>query len=204
MKNYTLLPCVFLFLIIISFSNCKKKVKGCKDSTATNYNSKATEDDGSCTYAPKNVGDSYAGGIVFYVDGTGQHGMVAAPSDQGNSRTWMVSTILATGATGTSVGSGQSNTTAIVNTYGAGTYAAQICNDLVLNGYSDWFLPSRDELLLMYTNLHAKGKGNFAFAMYWCSTEVNDNDALAIDFNSGTASQVNKINSKSVRAARSF
>lgn len=174
------------------------------DPLSTNFNGKATEDDGSCTYAAKKIGESVGGGIVFYVDATGQHGLVAATSDQANAITWLNSTVSATGATFTQVGKGAFNTGAIVNVYGAGSYAAQKCDDLSSGGYSDWFLPSKDELNLMYTNLFLKSIGNFAFARYWSSTEINDNDAICIEFNSGAISQQNKISAFSVRAARAF
>ena len=195
---------LFLSVSFVTFSSCNKKVKGCMDPASTNFNSKATEDDGSCTYAPKTLGQSFGGGFVFYVDATGQHGLVAAPVDQGNSRGWHNSIIIATGATGSAVGTGQSNTTAIVNTQGAGPYAAKICDDLVSGGFSDWFLPSKDELNLMYTNLHLKSIGNTAFARSWSSTEINTDDAMSLEFNSGTWTQVNKITTISVRAARKF
>ncbi len=204
-KLKVILVATLLFATLFTLKSCKKKaVKGCMDKTATNYNANATEDDGSCTYAAKTVGQSYGGGIVFYVDATGQHGLIAATADQGNSRLWLNTLVIATGATGTAIGTGQSNTNAIVAIHGAGNYAAKVCDDLVSGGFSDWFLPSKDELNLMYTNLFKKGVGNFAFARYWSSSEVDVNNALCLEFNTGLISPLDKINAISARAARVF
>jgi hypothetical protein len=75
-----------------------------------------------------------------------------------------------TGATATAIGTGVSNTEKIVSIQGEGSYAAKLCDDLTLNGFSDWFLPSKDELDLMYKNLHLKGIGSFGDT-YWSSSE---------------------------------
>jgi len=99
------------------------------------------------------VGDFNHGGIVFWVDPTDDtKGLVCATVDQSVGVHWYNGTYTTTGATETAIGTGQVNTIAIVNNQGAGTYAAQLCNDLSLNGYSDWHLPSKDELTAVYMN----------------------------------------------------
>ncbi|MCK9618112.1 MAG: DUF1566 domain-containing protein [Lentimicrobiaceae bacterium] len=117
------------------------------------------------------LGAHIGGGIVFYLDGTGIHGLIAAETDQGANIPWGCEGFSIHGAQGTAVGTGNANTLAIVT---ACTYlgiAAKICSDLVLNGYSDWFLPSKDELNLLYAQRTLVG--GFANAIYWSSSEYS-------------------------------
>ena len=87
----------------------------------------------------------------------------------------------------TSLGMGKMNTQLLINAMGdsaySGNYAARLCDILtyVINGitYDDWFLPSRDELNLMYTNLMQAGLGSFDDGFYWSSSEFNDTLAWA-------------------------
>jgi hypothetical protein len=153
------------------------------------------------------IGQSYEGGIIVYVDGTGQHGLICAPYDQATSLPWSNGSFIRTHATGTSVGTGQANTTAIVNSQGTGNYAAQICNDLVLSGYNDWFLPSKDELNILYQVMYMKEIGSFLDVSYWSSTEVDSATAYAQDFRHyGVQSPYTKSYSPGVfvRAIRAF
>jgi hypothetical protein len=114
------------------------------------------------------IGQNYAGGIVFYIDSTGLNGLVCAAADQG-SYTWGCQGTNI--PTGTAFGTGATNTAAIVASCGDANIAAKICDNLVLNSYSDWFLPSKDELSLIYTNLYAQGLGSFSTSYYWCSSQ---------------------------------
>jgi hypothetical protein len=79
------------------------------------------------------IGQAYGGGIIFYLDGTGLHGLISAPSDQGFAIWGCFGTLI--GGTGAGIGTGQANTTIIVNGCNTAGIAARICNDLVLNGY---------------------------------------------------------------------
>lgn len=151
------------------------------------------------------IGDKYAGGVVFYLDGFGG-GLAVAESDQAEYINW--GTDAYAGKTKPVVGTGAGNTAAIVAAAGdnGGTpYAAKICDDLELNGYDDWYLPSRDELDLMYRNLHVPGLLRFN-AIYWSSTEGDSEGFVwAQLFNSGKQSVHGTYYSKAcVRAVRSF
>jgi hypothetical protein len=127
------------------------------------------------------IGDTYAGGIVFYLDGKGG-GLVAASTDQSKRSTW--------------------------------TKAKELCGKLVLNGFRDWRLPSKDELDLMYNNLKKQGLGSFESAWYWSSSEHGDWyhgwDMSVQDFAGGSQGNYiakgyyGKFNIFNVRAVRAF
>jgi len=104
--------------------------------------------------------------------------------------------------------SGQANTFFIVDSNpSAGPYAASICDDLVLNTYSDWYLPSIEELTLMYRNLHLQGLGNFSgSSVYWSSTAFQFDNlyAYAKFFSSGEQATFDILDTYHARAIRSF
>ncbi len=184
MKNTTLL---FVLLMMVStFSSCKK------DGT----------DDPKVT-----IGQDYQGGIVFYVDDTGKHGLIAATSDL--SAFWQYCTgyncgTLVNGAYGTAVGTGKQNTIDIVNALSGGS-AAYTCDQWVFAGYDDWFLPSIDELKLMYQYKDMIGTSNPLEDEYWSSTQVNEKKAYTVDFLSGAKNTENKESKwPIVRAVRAF
>ena len=89
------------------------------------------------------IGQSYQGGIIAYIDSTGQHGLIAATADQSEGIQWYNGTNIVTGATGTAIGTGLTNTNAIIAAQGSGSYAASIARDYNGGGYTDWFLPSQ-------------------------------------------------------------
>lgn len=122
------------------------------------------------------VGGTYKGGIVFYVDMLGQHGLIAAPTDQSTAAEWGCYTTVDVMGTDTLIGKGKVNTEAIIAACTKSGIAAKICYDLVLNGYDDWFLPSKQELELMYSNLYKNGLGGFNntdSSYYWTSSQYN-------------------------------
>jgi hypothetical protein len=129
------------------------------------------------------IGLAYGGGIIFYLDGTGQHGLIAAASDQGTGVQWYNGSYIITGAAGTAIGTGQANTAAIVTAQGAGTYAANVCVQLLLNGFNDWYLPSKDELQQLYTQKTVVG--NFTSNYYWSSSELNGTYAWSQRYSDG-------------------
>lgn len=151
------------------------------------------------------TGIDYGGGIICYVDASGQHGLIAAASDQSVSIQWYNGANIPINNTGQTVGTGKSNTTAIINAQGDGNYAAKICDDLSVNSYSDWYLPSKDELNKMYINLKLLGIGNFVAEHYWSSTEstINVNSWYQY-FGDGSQRTAGKNYQYRVRAIRSF
>jgi len=159
----------------------------------------------SYTTSKLTLGQSYQGGKIAYIDKTGKHGLIAAPSDQIAGIQWDNGTFPndhVTGATGTAIGTGQANTAAIVKAQGPGNSAAKLCDDLVLNGYSDWYLPSRDELNQLYLNQTVVG--GFAYLDYWSSSEYDSNYALGQSFGSGYPYSFSKSETLAVRAVRAF
>lgn len=128
------------------------------------------------------IGDTGpAGGIVFYLnDATKQHGLEAAPVDLDSPQFGC----MGTGATGTAVGTGAANTAAIVAACANDPITAAIIADAYsINGYDDWYLPSKNELNLMYTNIGQgaaapfTNKGSFTNNVYMSSTlDTNSNN----------------------------
>ena len=187
-------------------------------TTASPYVVNATAGSGSTTFS---VGDFAQGGIVFWVDETGQHGLVAAKEDQSTGVRWYAGTYGNTQAKGDGPFSGEANTSIIIAAQVAigddgSTYAARICNELqVTEGgktYGDWYLPSKEELDLMYQNkatidatAGVNGGSGFASAYYWSSTEFSNIYAWSQFFYNGNQFVINKSSlTFRVRAVRAF
>jgi hypothetical protein len=184
-------------------------ISGCTDATAINFSSLATCDDGSCTYLA--IGVTHQGGIIFWLDGNGG-GLIAAPTDQSTATgaEWGCYGTNITGADGIAIGTGNQNTIDIEAGCTTSGIAADICANLTLGGFSDWFLPSKDELNEMYLNIgqgNALGLGNiggFASYFYWSSTEFGNFSAWEQAFYSGYPDDISKGVNNYVRAVRAF
>jgi len=150
------------------------------------------------TYA---IGDFAQGGIVFWVDETGQHGLVCAKSDQSGGIRWWAGIYGNTQAKGDGPYSGEANTVIIISSQVAigddgYFYEARICNELQITEagttFGDWYLPSKYELILMYQNKAtidvtalANGGSGFSSAYYWSSTEFTSDLAWRQNFSNG-------------------
>jgi hypothetical protein len=164
------------------------------------------------------IGQDYGGGKIAYILQSGDpgydpgqtHGLVAAKADQSAGIVWSNVTSTAVGTTGTALGTGQANTTAIVGQPGCTGGAAYLCDHLEAGGRSDWYLPSLDELSKLYLNRAVIG--GFADADwsdgYWSSSEYDADEAWRQGFfGVGTpvrGAKANDFISARVRAVRSF
>ncbi|HEX7411681.1 MAG TPA: DUF1566 domain-containing protein [Bacteroidales bacterium] len=157
---------------------------------------------GGAGAGPFAIGQSYGGGIIFYIDGTGEHGLISATNDLPNT-VWGCSGTTISGADGTAIGTGNQNTIDIMAGCSTAGIAARLCGDLDEGGYQDWFLPSKDELFQMF--LQADVIGGFVNSFYWSSSEIDANYAWILDFDYGDYDYDSKDGPNYyVRAVRSF
>ncbi|KAB1065678.1 DUF1566 domain-containing protein [Salibacter halophilus] len=169
------------------------------------------------------VGDFAQGGIVFWVDETGQHGLVCTIEDVTSSTIrWYAGSYGITRAVGDGVYGGEDNTNLIINAQmvlgdDGNDYAASVCSDLVVThggvDYGDWYLPTVEELLMIGQNRVivndssiANGGTALVTSPYWSSNEVNANDAKYVLITPGgtSTSNTNKTAPFNVRAVREF
>ena len=201
---------------------------GCIDETACNFSHEANMADGSCEYPEQNydcdgvieIGVIAYGGIVFYVDESGQHGLVAAMEDLEGFYEWGCEGSDINGDNPNispelqNIGSGLQNTSTIVSGCSQTPIAASEALAYESGGYDDWYLPSSDEFIEMYYNIGNGGlQGNIAGfdesnnAFYWTSTEGNNGSEKAWviehSFNDGQGNH-NKSNTYRARVIRSF
>ena len=153
------------------------------------------------------IGESYGGGIVFYVYDNGQHGLIAATVDQSSGARWS-QVDNNTRATGDGIGAGEMNTLIIIAkelSADPDDFAAALCANysVTVDGvtYGDWYLPSKHELNLLYLQKGVVGLPNQA---YWSSTEANSGQAWRQVFGDGTQNTPNKSAPSNVRAIRAF
>jgi hypothetical protein len=127
------------------------------------------------------IGETYQGGVITYVDGSGIHGLIAAPTDLGDYKWGCEGTSIS--GTSTGYGTGLNNTNSIFLQCGFTVNAARACYNLTLNGKSDWYLPSKDELDILHTNMYLNNIGNFKTTRYWSSSQYNNSRAWCQLFN---------------------
>ena len=152
------------------------------------------------------IGEHFGGGIIFYIDSINKHGIIAAEADIEEPAVWAYEDTL-TRAKGTAIGYGGKNTSRILKVQGdpvnqAEDYAALECAEFELNGYSDWYLPSKDELNELYKQKNVVG--GFRTIAYWSSSEFNLTAAWFQNFSNGSQVKAGKKGSYALRPVRYF
>lgn len=175
---------ILLFAVALSVMSCTKKDGAQPAATAVSDHA---------------IGKTYGGGIVFYLDGSGNHGLIAAESDAPGHSSWGGTTETLT--TGKAVGTGQANTTAIKNEQGNGN-PAYYCDVIVINNYTDWYLPSKDEMQLLFLQKTQTNTLGLA-GSYWTSS-VEGGSVWAQECTGGGMIQTSVTAFQKVRPVRSF
>jgi hypothetical protein len=180
--------------------------------TTVSQQTAPTTPSGSASYR---IGDrGPAGGIVFYDKGAFSDGwryLEAAPVETQFSAMWITVPLEYWLDLGEEIGDGKRNTELLIRSAAnsrnpASETAAIRCSRLNHNGFTDWFLPSIEELNLMYINLKQKNLGNFSNIWYWSSSQgyKGNHRAWYVRFNDGQQGYGDVDNALTVRAIRAF
>ena len=185
-------------------------------SYATNQSGTSYGNERICTTSTIAIGQNFQGGIIAYILKVGDngfifgqnHGLIVTSTDLSGMYTWGCPNILI-GNTSALLGAGKTNTLSIVTKCSVNGIAARVCNDLTLNGYDDWFLPSKDELNKIFLNKNLIGNvGNGSSNSYLSSTEAFENNNFSVwGQNLQDGAQFNlafKIDLYKIRAVRQF
>jgi hypothetical protein len=158
------------------------------------------------------LGDFHQGGVIFYLDNTGEHGLICAIADQSFEAEWGCPNLGINGADGEEIGTGAQNTIDILDHCDEDGIAADLCDKYESGGFSDWFLPSIDELSLIELNKDiideaalANGGNELEDTEYWSSTEFNLNSVWVEHLlDGGPFGILKEGNERNVRAIRAF
>lgn len=178
-----------------------------KDMIVYRYNKNdSTSDKSINTKKEYKLGDrGPGGGWIFYDKGNSDNGwryLEASPHDLSTGISWSNGKNIETGSTDEAVGLGKLNTEKIIQAQGSGEYAAKICADYRGGSKNDWFLPSKDELKLMFDFFYRNSSEGLTESYYWSSSESRITHAWyqGVDFSNPTI----KYTANSVRAIRAF
>lgn len=173
---------------------------------------KDLDDNLNSTTSELSIGDYHQGGKIFYIFNENDkeyvqgeaHGLIAAINDQKNVK-WGPTEQLV-GNTHTNLGSGLANTNSIIASIGNGENAASICGNLELNGFTDWYLPSLEELNKLYLSKDIISGFTHNFN-YHTSSEHDSGNAWVVNMTSGEPAVVgagSKTVAYQIRAIRTF
>lgn len=185
-----------LTAILLIAVSCTKE--GIKKSPAASSQSAGN------SVAAHHIGERYGGGIIFYIDSTGDHGLIVDTTDLGFRSPWYNGAYTVTGATATRLGSGKMNTQKIILSQGDSgrRYAAYRCAHSRKSGYTDWVLPSKNELNELFKHHWVINYQNDSY--YWSSTEYSKNEAWVQHLVDGNQTPYSKEIRWAVRAIRYF
>jgi hypothetical protein len=166
------------------------------------------------------IGEAFGGGVIFHLwkDAQGvEHGLIVDKVDLSTGRAWSNITQTIIGTSAQSSWDGLSNSSAIVGQAGHTSSAAALCLNSTNGGQSDWYLPSIDELSLLWHNRFNVNKSLstisgatvlpiWTFASYWSSTEYTSASSWGFDFGIGVAGGNDKNGGTAgyIRAVRAF
>ncbi len=165
------------------------------------------------------IGELYGGGVVYWVDNTGEHGFITSMIDLSQTQDWSNRQTNLIGPNAQSDWNGRGNTASIIAQYGHTSSAAKLCEDYTnadygTGIYSDWYLPSRCELYDLWKNIYPVQKilekdGNdstipLAKSSYWSSSERDSYQAYQVSLASGEMTYRSKWGTAFVRAIRAF
>ena len=195
-----------LALVCLAVVSCKK------DDDLPNSNTNSSVVSGNFTHY---LGEEFGGGVIFHLwnDAQGlEHGLIVDKTDLSTNQVW--SNIDVTiGSSAQSSWDGLNNTNAIVGQAGHTNSAAVLCLNSTNGGQNDWYLPSVDELTLLWQNRFNVNKslstitGAATLTIEfdcWSSTEDFDGDAFHFVFFSGSTYSDDKNETLYVRAIRAF
>jgi hypothetical protein len=153
------------------------------------------------------LGSNFEGGLLFYEYSSGTTTwLVCTETDQSAGVEWGCYGTDISDAEEEGISFGESNTEYILQGCPQNEIAARVCTELSLNGYDDWFLPSRDQMAEMDLVLHQAGLGNFNAVheeSYWTSTQsASGLTALNYSFEYGGEDHIPKYSTIRVRCVR--
>ena len=186
MKIIQMNKLIYLITFQIAFVSCSEGTDPAIFNTdldiIENLNNGVSPLDIVANVGPESLyGLEYKGGYIFHFDENDGGLIVATDYSQIGNVAWGDTFQLVTSI---EIGSGDLNTQQIIEgnlndnssngfEYGNDNYVFKIVSDLEFNGFNDWFVPSRDSMAAIYSNVHSSGFGNFnQNIIYWSSTKI--------------------------------